>query len=293
MIAQRELSLISNDLLKRLGGRRVPDQTIELDYALGWFLCEMSSHSIGKSLAFKGGTALRRCHIGEYRFSEDLDFTLTAEDPGFDAIKIAFEEIAAKVAAKTGMAFSFSREDRQSHVNSHTFYMAFTGPMRARREFKVDVTKTEFVCGDLDSLKVIHTYPAFDFPEHEGLRVYSIDEIATEKIVALTDPKRSQPRDLFDIWTLLEDHELELSMLPPSIAKKLKFRNRSTDGLSEIFDKKEKLLKATWNTRLDPQMPKTPEFDGVFRAVRQSFRNASLFETTSAELARLNTPKAQ
>jgi predicted nucleotidyltransferase component of viral defense system len=28
-------------------------------------------------LAFKGGTALRRCWFEDYRFSEDLDFTLT------------------------------------------------------------------------------------------------------------------------------------------------------------------------------------------------------------------------
>jgi hypothetical protein len=54
MIPQRVLSVISNSLLRQIGGCRVPDQTIELDYALGWFLCEMSSHSIAQSLAFKG-----------------------------------------------------------------------------------------------------------------------------------------------------------------------------------------------------------------------------------------------
>jgi len=37
MITQRNLSLISNSLLKEHGGRRIPEQTIELDYALGWF----------------------------------------------------------------------------------------------------------------------------------------------------------------------------------------------------------------------------------------------------------------
>jgi predicted nucleotidyltransferase component of viral defense system len=63
MINQRELSLISNDLYKASGGRRVPDQTIELDYALGWFLSELAQHSFGNYLAFKGGTALRRCYF--------------------------------------------------------------------------------------------------------------------------------------------------------------------------------------------------------------------------------------
>jgi predicted nucleotidyltransferase component of viral defense system len=287
MIPQRDLSLISNRLLKELGGRRVPEQTIELDYVLGWFLCEMSLHEIAQSLAFKGGTALRRCHFGEYRFSEDLDFTSLNGQLTFDAIKKAFEEIAAAVKTKTGMDVSFSREDSQSHLNSHTFYMAYTGPMRARREFKVDITKREVITTDLDERDIIITYPEFDFPEHKKLKVYSIDEIATEKIVALTDPKRNQPRDLFDIWTLVEDCDLELAMLAPAIAQKLRFRERTADGLSQAFDKKEKLLKATWSNRLNPQMTKTPEFETVFREVRQSFRDATLFDATATALSRL------
>jgi predicted nucleotidyltransferase component of viral defense system len=287
MIPARDLSLISNALLKQLGGRRVPDQTIELDYALGWFLCELSAHPISASLAFKGGTALRRCHFGEYRFSEDLDFTLLSEELTFDQLKSAFEEIAAAVTAKTGMAFRFSKEDRQDHLNSHTFYMAYTGPMRKEREFKVDITRSEVITGNLDRLKVLTTYPAFDFPSHKELQVYSIDEIATEKILALTDPKRSQPRDLFDIWTLVNERDLDLSMLTTAIAEKLRFRNRTADGLSDAFDKKEKILRATWKNRLDPQMTKTPEFEAVFRAVRQSFKNSAVFDSTAQALNRL------
>ena len=87
----------------------MPDQTIELDYALGWFLCEMSSHSIAQSLAFKGGTALRRCHFGEYRFSEDRDFTLLTDELTFEQIKSAFEQIAASVAAKPVWISAFPR----------------------------------------------------------------------------------------------------------------------------------------------------------------------------------------
>lgn len=247
MIPQRDLSLISNSLLKERGGRRIPDQTIELDYVLGWFLCEMSEHSFSSSLAFKGRTALRRCYFGEYRFSEDLDFTLLLEVT-FQKIRTAFEEIAASVQTKTGMPFRFSREDSQNHANSHTFYMAYTGPMRREREFKVDVTKTEVITDGLEKLQIIKTYPEFDFPDHGGLPVYSIDEITTEKIVALTDPKRSQPRDLFDIWTLVEERDLDLSLLGDAIAQKLKFRDRSADGMQDVFDKKEKILKATWNS---------------------------------------------
>jgi predicted nucleotidyltransferase component of viral defense system len=286
VIPQRDLSLISNSLLKERGGRRIPDQTIELDYVLGWFLCEMSGHAFSSSLAFKGGTAIRRCHFGEYRFSEDLDFTLLLE-VAFQNIRAVFEEIAASVQTKTRMPFRFSKEDSQNHANSHTFYMAYTGPMRREHEFKVDVTKTEVITGNLERLKVIKTYPAFDFPDHDGLQVYSIDEIATEKIVALTDPKRSQPRDLFDIWTLVEERDLDLSLLADAIAKKLKFRGRAADGMEYEFARKEKMLKATWSSRLDSQMAETPKFEAVFRSVRQSLRNSDLFEATLKAAKRL------
>lgn len=35
MIARRDLSLIPNALHRELGRRRIPEQTIELDYVLG------------------------------------------------------------------------------------------------------------------------------------------------------------------------------------------------------------------------------------------------------------------
>lgn len=286
MIQQRDLSIISNTLLKERGGRRIPDQTIELDYALGWFLSELAQHPFNENLAFKGGTALRRCHIGEYRFSEDLDFTLLSED-GFDTIRAAFDAVGSKVEEQTGMSFRFARPDPQPHQNSHTFYMTFTGPMRRPREFKVDVTKTEAIVDKLERKSILTTYDVFDFPKGRSVKVYSINEIATEKLLALTDPKRSQPRDLYDLWYLHADDRVDLSHLADAVAQKLNFRGRSGDGLGAAFDKKEKLLKATWKTRLDAQMAETPEFETVFREMRSAFRQSSIFELTLEAQKRL------
>jgi len=42
-----------------------------------------------RNLAFKGRTALKRCYFGDYRFSEDLDFTLIEPMP--------FEEIRQRL----------------------------------------------------------------------------------------------------------------------------------------------------------------------------------------------------
>lgn len=51
-------------------------QVIERDYLLSWILAGISrTHALEGSLVFKGGTALKKCYFGDYRFSEDLDFT--------------------------------------------------------------------------------------------------------------------------------------------------------------------------------------------------------------------------
>jgi putative PIN family toxin of toxin-antitoxin system len=76
MIAQRNLSLLANRLHREHGGRRIPEAVLERDYCLAWFLVGLSQSRLGQLLIFKGGTALKRCHFGDYRFSEDLDFTL-------------------------------------------------------------------------------------------------------------------------------------------------------------------------------------------------------------------------
>ena len=55
--------------------------TVEKDYVLGWVLMAIQEHSEcqGKWI-FKGGTCLKKCFFDNYRFSEDLDFTIMAQD---------------------------------------------------------------------------------------------------------------------------------------------------------------------------------------------------------------------
>ncbi len=61
-------------LAKKLG---LQNSTIEKDYVLGWVLIGIQDNSKTKdSWIFKGGTCLKKCFFNEYRFSEDLDFTL-------------------------------------------------------------------------------------------------------------------------------------------------------------------------------------------------------------------------
>ena len=184
MIPQRNLSLLSNRLARK-GGRRIPEAVLERDYCLSWFLEGLSVTILRDLLVFKGGTAIKKCYIPDYRFSEDLDFTL--------------------------------------------------------------------------------------------LNDFSFQEIAAEKIVAILDPARNEPRDLYDLWYLASHDLIKPEELIDAVGQKMRFRGRDLADIHEIFIRKEARLKKLWVKRLAYQMVELPEFDEVHRRVLREFRQAGLF----------------
>ena len=278
MIAQRNLSLLANRLAKG-GGRRIPESVLERDYCLAWFLIALSHEYLGQRLVFKGGTALKRCHFADYRFSEDLDFTL-AQDTTFEAIQEGLKPVFARVQSASGVVFQFQREDRNSHQNSHTFYLSYVGPIPATgsvKEVKVDVTIKEKLVFEIEQLPVLRGYEEYaDLPEDSKLHVYSLNEIASEKAIALMDKARNEPRDLYDIWHMTENNYVALGEIFGAIEEKLEFRGKKLDAVRGELQAKEARLKALWEKRLASQMATLPEFDEVFQSVRRAFRQAGL-----------------
>ncbi len=110
--------------------------------------------------------------------------------------------------------------------------------------------------------------------------VYSLDEICVEKVVALADRARNEPRDLYDVWYLTSEDHVDLALLVSEIDRKLEFRGRSRDTMGEEFKKKEARYKKLWRTRLGSQMADLPPFHDVFRSVRRSLRAAELIPRT-------------
>jgi uncharacterized protein len=274
MIPQRNISLLSNRLYKEHGGRRIPEAVLERDYCLAWFLAGLSQSKLRDLLIFKGGTALKRCHFGDYRFSEDLDFTL-ARKVEFVEIRQGLEEIYELVAQASGIRFSFEAEDRQTHVNSYTFYLRYQGPLPTSNTVKVDITVSEILVFPVEQLSVLRTYPEFeDVPENRPISVYSLNEIATEKIVALQDKARNEPRDLYDLWFLTSHAGVDIDSLIGAVTEKLRFREKDSTGIVDRILAKEARLNALWSGRLGHQMEALPQYDEVFRTVRRELRQA-------------------
>lgn len=277
MIPQRDLSLLSNRLAER-GGRRIPETVLERDYCLSWFLVGLARSPLRDRLAFKGGTALKKCYFGDSRFSEDLDFTLVEETPWEEIerhLTAAFEE----TRKASGVEIRLDRLDRHSHENSHTFYLAYEGPLPAARgkTVKTDITIRERIVLPLEDRPILRGYEEYrDLPEEARVRVYSLNEVAVEKTVALLDRARNEPRDLYDLWFLTSGGHVDLSDLVDPFARKLEFRGLTPTQVRKEFAAKEARYKKLWQVRLAAQMAELPEFGAVYREVRRALRQADL-----------------
>jgi predicted nucleotidyltransferase component of viral defense system len=275
MIPQRNISLISNTLTTA-GGRRIPEAVIERDYVLAWFLTGLAGHPLRDKLAFKGGTALRRCWFNDYRFSEDLDFTLIRPISLGDILE-GLNEIFATVEADSGLRIAFDREDRHGHQNSHTFYLSYQGPLPAANDVKVDITINEVLCFPLQDRPILRTYDRFDdLPDGPTVKVYALEEIVVEKLLAISDRARNEPRDLYDLWYLFGTTGLRIAELCSELDAKLALRQRSVKGMEQAIAAKEDRLRRLWTNRLAHQMSQLPPYDDVFREISRVIRAANL-----------------
>jgi predicted nucleotidyltransferase component of viral defense system len=192
-------------------------------------------------------------------------------------IQDRFNEVYDLVANESGIRFAFEREDRQKHVNSYTFYLRYDGPLPAPNNVKVDITLDEVLVFPVERLPVLQAYEEFqDLPKDRRIAVYSLNEIATEKVVALQDRARNEPRDLYDLWYLTTHAGIALGDLVGSITEKLQFRGQALEGLERRILEKEARLQFLWRGRLEHQMDVIPGFSDVFRAIRRELRQADL-----------------
>lgn len=277
MIPQRNLSLLSNRITRK-GNRRIPEAVLERDYCLSWFLVGLSQSPLKDILIFKGGTCIKKCYFPDYRFSEDLDFTL-AEECTFEDVQKNLDIAFKHIYLSSGIKLNFHHYDRHTHENAYTFFLGYEGPLPSvsAKEVKVDITIREKIVYPIEEKIILRGYEEYeDLPEDVAIRTYSINEIAVEKVVALLDRARNEPRDLYDIWYLIANHYVDITELIKAIEKKLEIRGKKLGDVKEEFLRKENRFKKLWKIRLSSQMESIPEFDNVYRVVRRKLRHAGL-----------------
>lgn len=124
----------------------IRDQQIEKDYILSWILKGISQHQqLSKSIVFKGGSVLKKIYFSDYRFSEDLDFTLLTNEVTneqiFEWSKEAFEYIRDE--ANIHLDIIDNNEYEDGGIN---FYISYVGPLGGQgnnKRVKVDISRSE------------------------------------------------------------------------------------------------------------------------------------------------------
>jgi predicted nucleotidyltransferase component of viral defense system len=161
-----------------------------LQHLLLWLL-----YSRSQDLIYKGGTALRMVYGGN-RYSEDLDFNGESD---VAALQSFWQEIVARL-----LDFGVSAELRREWVSEveYSFDVSFQGPLyderdRSKGKVRVDINRRpeevaarrELVTSEYDDVSPF------------VVTVLTREHLLAEKVRALL--VRGKPRDLYDIWLLL------------------------------------------------------------------------------------------
>lgn len=243
---------------------------VEKDYVLGWLLAGISHHpELRTTWVFKGGTCLKKCFLETYRFSEDLDFTLTNPDQiDQDFLIRTFNKITDWIYEESGIeilkdAIRFKIfSDKQGNHSAHG-RIGYRGPMQRRGDperVKLDLTVKEVLVYEPVSRDIHHPYSDKYKPEQQVL-CYCFEELFAEKIRALAERLRS--RDLYDVVHLYRHDSVrpDRTMVLEVLEKKCEFRGIAVPTMSGLDSQPARAeLEAEWENMLAHQLPVLPPF---------------------------------
>ncbi len=262
------------EIQKKARADGVRDLQIEKDYILSWILQGIAFHNeLSKTIVFKGGTVLKKVYFEDYRFSEDLDFTLLNESISnqqiFDYFNETFEYV--KEEANIPLEIIDNNEHKDGGIN---FYISYIGPLGgtgSNKSVKIDISRTEKLQFATKNKNILLSYS--DQGKHK-LLCYSLEEILVEKIRSVM--QRMQARDFYDIWYLTEINGLEIEFYQNEFIEKCK--NKELNPV-DFFTKLEQRLpqyKARWQKSMKDQIKNLPEFEQVERETMRHLRKLKI-----------------
>lgn len=268
---------------KRLG---LPWDVLERDYLLSWVLAGITQVDVLRdTLVFKGGTALRKCYFGDYRFSEDLDFTGVGPVPTGAAMESAMQEACAHavklldpyVPVDIVCERHVEREPHPGGQEAFDIRARFPWHRQPQANVMVEIAVDEKLLKPALKHSVLHDYGE---PFDVQVTAYSLEEIVAEKLRALLQHLRalerrgwvrSRARDYYDLWRILGEHrgQLDLKDFPTFLRKKCAIRDVTFTGPESFFPPSMlAVVEKTWDQWLGPLVPNLPPYSTVIDALR-------------------------
>jgi predicted nucleotidyltransferase component of viral defense system len=272
--------LISIGEVQRIAGALgLEPRVIDHDYALGCYLCFLGTQStVQKKWLFKGETALRKCYFKEYRFSEDLDFTV---------LSVISVENLRNVLRSTNIAMQDAigiRTDEREIVvdviedecgkESYEARIYYFGPWNyggSPRSIRIHTNRDESLVFPTNMLSVFHQYSDREELPPVTIQVYCLEEMMAEKLRAFSGQrKQAIPHDIFDLYHLSRNVDsiekvveafpqkcqakgisLDAIDLDKVIARKSEYENNWRQGLEYLIPADLKVsFEVAWHTSI-------------------------------------------
>ncbi len=259
-----------SEIQQKASSAEVRDQQIEKDYVLSWILKGIARHKdLSKLIVFKGGTVLKKIYFEDYRFSEDLDFTLlennTSNDQIFSLFRETFEYV--KEEANIPLAIIDNNEHEDGGIN---FYISYVGPLGGQgnnKSVKVDISRSEQLvfAPVMKSAFIGYT----DLEEYQ-LLCYTLEEVLVEKMRSVM--QRMQARDYYDIWYLLEQHGMDIDFYNAEFKTKCSSKKLNAVDFHKKMTERIPQYKARWKSSLQDQIKNLPDFEQVEREVQRHIK---------------------
>jgi predicted nucleotidyltransferase component of viral defense system len=106
--------------------------------------------------------------------------------------------------------------------------------------------------------------------EKYQLLCYPLEEVLVEKMRSVM--QRMQARDFYDIWYLLEVHEMDVDLYVFEFEVKCKSKNLMHTNFLKKLDERLLQYKARWKSSLSEQIKDLPDFDQVEREVQRHLK---------------------
>jgi predicted nucleotidyltransferase component of viral defense system len=258
------------EINKRATAAKVNTPQIEKDYVLTWVLRGVSRNErLQKCLVFKGGTVLKKCYFEDYRFSEDLDFTLVDNTITHEELLAEFEKVYAWVREESNITLQLKEANVHQASGSSQFYIDYIGPLGGNlgsRDIKVDITRGEVMVYEPASKSLFLDYSDME-DEDDQLLCYTLDEVLIEKMAALMG--RTEPRDFYDFWYFMEVERLDLQEHWGAFEQKAARHGHDPKKFSEKVLSKERVFEKDWVKKLANQIHDLDKFDDVFRETKR------------------------
>ena len=244
---------------------------LEKDYVISCFMDGlMRVKMIATTFVFKGGTALRKAYFSDWRYSEDIDFSVLPKFPQEN-----FEALLEKsfVLAQERHEMSFRLKSSHKPNGMVRVRIQYRGPLDYPGVLSLD-TFDEPIILEPERRRLLASFKESPTPR---VLTYRLEELLAEKLRSLLE--RGKARDYYDVWRLLKEKQsqLDLPTLRDVFQKKCEHKQIIYQGPNQ-FTVAQKLKEAEpyWERELKQQTSELPSFGAVIKDLKKCLREIGL-----------------